>query len=325
MNKSQNGPLWLESHGLVVGILPDVGGRIVHFGTDRNTNILKSDSGLWNEPDSLRPVIAADGGWKEYNGHIVWLGPQTEWWTRQELNPGRKEEKAMWPPDPWIIYGNYEVTAQSDSSLRMTGPHSPVSGVTLYKEIRITEGPVLTFHVRAKNTSEEPVEWDLWLNTRMDAFDRVYVPVASASHVEIDSESTSERDTVNYMIEEGYFSYLPTEISGGKKRAFSKAFITPSKPWMAAFCQGYCFVIGFDLYDPAKTHQDQAMVEIYNRQSLDEAEGLTELEYHGPFERIEPGEEIEVSSTWRIFPFSGTESDRPGFLNGTLKTVSGRE
>jgi hypothetical protein len=76
--------VWLELEGTRVGILPAVGGRIVHFSVDGCANILKSDPKNWDEADSLRPKISAKSNWKEYNGHIVWLGPQSEWWVYQD-------------------------------------------------------------------------------------------------------------------------------------------------------------------------------------------------------------------------------------------------
>jgi hypothetical protein len=48
--------IWLNNGGTKVGVLPSVGGRVVFLGTNTSGNILKSDSSLWDEPASERPV-----------------------------------------------------------------------------------------------------------------------------------------------------------------------------------------------------------------------------------------------------------------------------
>jgi hypothetical protein len=95
-----NSLLYIENGGTRVGILSEVGGRIVYLSSDDSPNILKATEKFWNEDSSERPIPSFDTDWKEYNGHIVWLGPQSEWWTRQDGNMERKKSKAEWPADP---------------------------------------------------------------------------------------------------------------------------------------------------------------------------------------------------------------------------------
>ena len=177
----------LQNGGTVLGILPDVGGRIVFLSADGSPNILKSDSSLWNEPESERPVPGYNSEFKAYNGHIVWVGPQSQWWAHQEGNQARKKSKANWPPDPWLIYGKYEILAQSDTSIKMMSPYSEISGLRLIKEVRVEDDGSVFFQVEGINYNRLPVSWDLWLNTRVDGYSMAYVPVNREQDVRINA------------------------------------------------------------------------------------------------------------------------------------------
>lgn len=98
----------LKNSNIEVGIIPDLGGRVVMLRKPGMNNIFESDTVFWNDP-AVRPEISAFGDFKAFNGHIVWLGPQTEWWLKQDINTERRDMKAVWPPDPYLTYGNYQI------------------------------------------------------------------------------------------------------------------------------------------------------------------------------------------------------------------------
>jgi hypothetical protein len=122
-------------------------------------------------------------------------------------------------------------------------------------------------------------------------------------------------DSIDYSIEKSYFSYLPKKLDGGRIEANSKAFISPSKPFMASYHDGHFFIIEFDMYDTSLSHPEQAMVEIYNYISADPEDAFTEMEYHGPYEEIKPGESILLSETWQLLPFQGDDEEKINFLD----------
>lgn len=306
--------IYLENSGTTIGILPEVGGRAVFLGKDDSPNLLRSDPALWDEPDSLRPSVSVDAGWKEYNGHTTWLGPQSEWWVHQDIDTQKRNSAAVWPPDSWLIYANYDVIELTDSSVVMLSPESPVSGVQLIKHYRVNNKGEVDLKVICKNIRREPVSWDIWLNTRVDGFSSVYVPCEDINSIRIKADEAGKADTVPYMICDGYFSYLPELPVAGKSGRNSKAFISPSAPWMAAFTKGYCIVIGFDLYDPALTHPEQGMIEVYNATTTERTDALTEMEYHGPYVTLRPGETTEVTETWCILEYTGNIDGHSKFL-----------
>ena len=97
--KEKHQLIFIHNGNTRVGILTDVGGRIVYASLEGEKNILKSDSALWYENKEEKPEISAYSDFKAYNGHIVWVGPQKEWWSHQRKNLYRKFTKAIWPPD----------------------------------------------------------------------------------------------------------------------------------------------------------------------------------------------------------------------------------
>ena len=75
----------LSNDQVEVGVLPEVGGRVVLLRKPGLQNILKSDERLWVDAEKHKPEISAFSDFKAFNGHIVWLGPQSEWWIHQDI------------------------------------------------------------------------------------------------------------------------------------------------------------------------------------------------------------------------------------------------
>ena len=216
-NKPQetNSIIYLGNDKLKVGILTEVGGRMVFFGANEGTNLLKSDTSLWNEPDSVRIKPSAFSEFKPYFGMITWVGPQSEWWKHQKLNQERLKNAAVWPPDPFLTYGQYKVVEKTDSSLIITGPESPVSGLQLTKEFSIS-GNKLNICVTAKNISDTIQSWDLWTNARFDSNTSYMVPTTEKGLLRVGADESPVKEKMNYLLENGIFNFVPKEISAGK-------------------------------------------------------------------------------------------------------------
>lgn len=318
---SENEVLYLKNDHLSVGILPGIGGRIVHASLKGHANLLKSDPELWNT--SKRPEISAKSSFVPFNGHIVWLGPQSEWWTKQDLNPEKKKEKSVWPPDPYLIYGNYDAVMHMEDSLVMEGPDSPVSGVSLSKEVKLIDHNTIKFSVTAQNISGSEKAWDLWLNTRVDGYGRCYVPSAK-DDIRIKANVTDEKGDIPYVVEDGYFRYINQNLSGNKESYASKAFIHSQKPYIAYFDHNQLLIIEFEMHAREEIHPEQALVEIFNHIEPDDStQALMELEYHSPYQRIAPEQSISTWQLWHIFPYDGEDNidQQTEFLNSKLQTI----
>jgi hypothetical protein len=305
----------LKNAHIEVGILPGLGGRVVLLRKPGMRSVIKSDVNDLKE----RPEISAYGDFKTYNGHIVWLSPQSEWWSQQDINTKRRDAKALWPPDPYLIYGDYKINEHTDTSITMISPESPVSGVQLTKQISFNSEGVVKFEAAAKNIRKEPVSWGLWLNTRLDGFARCYVPADKNDLLKLGVEADGNNKPLPYEFIDGYFTFMPPALKNSLTKYMQKAFINPSETFMVGFSEGQAIKIRFEYVPPEQIHPDQSPVEIYNMVSTEET--LLEMEIHGPYLTLQPGESIHLTETWQLFKYDGENvpDSHITFINEKLK------
>lgn len=317
-NSGEEKLILLKNSQIELGIVPHLGGRIVLLRKPGMDNILKSDPAQWNDPKA-RPEISAFSDFKAFNGHIVWLSPQSEWWSKQDINLERRDGRAIWPPDPYLIYGDYQITERTDTSLAMVGPASPVSGVQLTKKILINSAGLVTFETSAKNIREQPISWGLWFNTRLDGFARCYVPADESDLRKLSVTGDEHEIPLPFAFDQGYFTFLPPAMRDASSKYVQKAFLTPNANFMVGFSERQAIKISFEVMPPEQIHPDQAPVEIYNLVSANET--LLEMEVHGPYRTFQPGESIWMAEAWELFKYDGeaTPSAHIAFINEKLK------
>ncbi len=307
-----------------VGVIPDLGGMVALLRVVGKPNILKADPALWNEAPTRPRSFGPNPVWKPYNGHIVWLGPQSEWWAHQDKNPKKRRERAVWPPDPYINNGYCEVLRHDAAELVTRGPESEFSGVRLVKSLKIRDDNKVLFNVRAENIRNKPVSWDLWLNTRVDGYAMCYAPVSSMRKVRIDAPNGDGSDEpCVFSHDGGYLTTEPRKPSKGKERRCGKAFIQAGKGFMAAFASSQALIIRFKRHAPTLIHPEQALVEFYNMTTNRKDDALTELEYHAPYKTLLPGESMEAEQTWELHPFKSKprHEECVEFLDGVSGVV----
>lgn len=296
--------LYIENGGTRLGILPEVGGRIVSLSRQGAPNILKSDKNLWNEAERLKPSPELLE-FRPYNGHEVWVGPQSEWWKHQDLNEEQKRSTLFWPPDPYISYGAFEVVRHISCEIEMVGPESPISGIRFKKHVHITADGVVHFDVTATNIRQEPVSWDLWLVTRTSGNNPTFVPVASPFDVNVTPPTHPDYEgPAPYAVKDGYFTFTPERRDVSYEACTAKAFIRPSRPFIATLSGRDMLVIRFEHHNHSDLHPEHTEVELYNYASAG-SDALMEMEYHTPYVTLQPGESMTASQTWEILPFSG--------------------
>src|ERR1035437_7625364 len=130
-------PVLLSKGSLFIKILPHIGATIVSLEKGGSGNLFKSDSTLWDDKDI--PALSAYSDFKAYNGHTIWVGPQSEWWTKQNINTDRRDSAAPWPPDPYMAYGEYTTLRSDKNCISLESPESPISGINVTKEIAIND------------------------------------------------------------------------------------------------------------------------------------------------------------------------------------------
>lgn len=310
----------ISDGNIEVGVLPCLGGTVALLRIIGKPNVLKADESLWSgEPLEITRFGAMPPEWRPFYGHTVWVGPQSEWWIHQTKSKKMLRERAVWPPDPYINNGYYEVIERSATELVMRGADSEFSGVRLTKSVRIKNGKV-HFTAAAKNIRNEPVSWDLWLNTRVDGYARCYAPISSMKKVRIDGRENEISDISAFSHDEGYCFIEPLAPSKPKRERTAKAFIPANKGAMAAFASSQALIIRFKKHAPTLIHPEQALVEFYNCTTHNKPDALTELEYHAPYKTLQPGESMEASQTWELHPFKSKPSHKEciDFLQTTL-------
>lgn len=295
--------LILKNENVELGIIPDAGAHVVLFRSHGGANVIDSNPKTWPEP--VPAVSAENPKFAPYGGHIVWLGPQKEWWTQQDINIDRKKRRVPWPPDPFLTLGKYEVSDRKTDSVKLTSPPSPVTGIRMVKEISIRKNTAL-LKVTATNIRNSSVSWDIWSNTRIQKNADIYVPVDPAGRP-FKIENAGMHLETNYILPYGvllnYFHFdIAAARNDGRHNYSAKVFMNPSKGMIAAFCGDFLFMKKSMLIAPDKIHPDQAFVEIYKNISMDPAESLTEIEMHGEYRALAPGESMSFEETWELIP-----------------------
>ena len=305
------------SNGTVTAeVTPDIGGRLVSFALKNQPNfLLLADLNTKN----TRPQVNSESDNIGYLGHEMWVGPQSQWWLHQKVNPQRAAEKAVWPPDPYLILAKNSVLEQSPEKVVLKSPESPVSGVQMIKAYALLSERKnsLKLQVRVTNVRKENVAWDIWFNTRVPSNVLVYVPVANGTDVQQSNMEDAVNAPLVYTLSDGILSLNMTVPPAGKISRKGKLFIQPSQGWMASFRDKQVFIVQFPHQPKSAIHPEQGQIEIYNEYDPSNLEkGLLEMEVHAPYKQLAPKEFMIAEETWTILEYKGpaTRKAHVGFL-----------
>ena len=286
----------LSNDNIEVGIAPELGGRVVFLRKPGTEGILLSDKKIWEDPSFVAPEITETPVFYPFNGIILWVGPQSGFWKNQTYNLQLQERSASWPPDPFGEYGRFEVVKQEKDYVELLGPESPVTGLQLRKTVQITSDGKVELGFTATNHRSTPVECDLWVNVRGNCHAKASVKVKSMEDVRIESTSVRTREALATSYENGIFSVLPEMPPQDKRTRTGKVFIYPETPEIVATYKGETMTIRFDQVPKEQIHPAQGAIELYSNiaDTPDPATELLEMEFHGPFGTLLPGEKRSI-------------------------------
>ena len=288
----------LENGRVVLGLLPSLGGRVVVFRAGKGPNVLDAH---WKEPF---PPPSLDARFEPWNGHVVWAGPQSAWWTRQDLLPERNQAKAIWPPDPFNELARYEVLEKTVARVRMRAPASPLTGLELEQEIELLGEGTARLRVVATNRRDAPVAWDLWPNTRVQPSGTPYVPLEPGAPLRIDDAADGATGPYPHVITGGWLSFEPGHRpASGFTELRAKAFVRPARGLIAFFLGRQVFLKRAPTVPLERLHAEQAFVELYRGAGRDG--DILELEMHGPYETLVPGASMRFEETWELLGYDG--------------------
>ena len=299
-------PIELTNGKVVVGVMPSLGGRVVLLKTVAGQNLLDSDPNLWKPPFPLPTVGTAFRPW---NGRIVWVGPQTGFWSQQEVRPDLKKAKAGWPPDPFNETGRFEVVERTPTLLRLKGATSPVTGLAFEHEYEITGERTVRMRTTATNGRTTPVSWDLWPNTRVRPEGHPYVELDPTQMLHMDGPRLDDSDVGPYPneVRQGWLTLPPgRKPEGGKKKLWSKAYLRPARGLIAYFLENQLLLIRAPIVPRNKLHGEQAFIEIYR--GTEKKETILELEMHGAYETLAPGASMSFEQTFELLDYEGPET-----------------
>jgi hypothetical protein len=315
-------PLLTLDNGSVRATVTDaIGGRLLSFALAGQPNFLKTNLAAGDPHADIKPTTD-NVGWL---GHEIWIGPQKEWWSHQDVNPSRAG--APWPPDPWLSLARYKVEDKRPDAVTLASPASPVNGLQLVKRYSLVAGKPhsLRLDVDAANTRAKQVAWDIWFNTRAHGDTRVYVPVARREDVRQQAiEPKPDMVPLTWTLADGLFSLDTYPAGKGQPHRNGKMLLQPSAGWMAGFHKGQVLVIQFAHQPRTAIHPDQGQVELYNDWQPEAPDkGLMEMEVHAPYVTLAPGRHMQASEQWTLLPYGGpdTRAAQVEFLRAHAKEL----
>ncbi|WP_432799173.1 DUF4380 domain-containing protein [Poriferisphaera sp. WC338] len=296
--QSHRNVIVIQRDGLEIGIWPEAGGRAVTFKREGSPNIL--DNTVLSTEYQL-PMPEADTPWQNLKGHIVWVGPQSDFWSQQNVNPRANVRKAIWPPDPFSELGRYIVIDQDSAFVELRGPVSPVTGLQLTKRYELLSGQKARLTVTAKNMRNQPVSWGLWSNTRVHTDAIAYVHLDSLNAVRYEQNSKSvefDQAAHAFRIEGDEIFTIPSyERDRDNKGLATKAQISMRDAVIHAVIGAWIFTK--QRITPTNAiHPQHSDIEIYVDNHMESP--ILELEMHGDYQLIDPRESIQWSEEWQL-------------------------
>jgi len=288
---------------IVVGVLPPLGGRVVLLKKAGGENVLDVSDKL---PKPPYPAASIDTPFRPWNGRIVWVGPQSAFWTQQDVEPERKKKKAVWPPDPFNEAGRFEVVEKTPLRLRLEGQASPVTGLAMVHEYEITGERTVRMKTTATNRRTTPVSWDLWPNTRMRTDAWAYARLDPTQLLRVEGPPAADDEAGVHPTESrGPWLTLPPgrKPQADRRRMWAKAFVRPAQGLIACFAGKQLVLISAPLVPREKLHPDQAFIELYR--AVGKGTDILEVEMHGPYETLAPGASTSFEQTFEVLDYDG--------------------
>jgi len=299
--------LWLKNHAVEVGVVPGVGGRIVAIRHPGKKNVLMSYPQHWDQVDRLIPEITSstDHLGSFFQGHICWVAPQSQWWSKQKQNAARASEKAPWPPDPFLTLAPYSLDWQHCDSVQMSSAASPIWGVSFTKTIRLEKNDEVLHSVEMKNQRDEAISWGIWQNCRLPSTSAPFVAVQDPSQV---CHMAGEVPSQDWPMRQEYLSLSDLDAFNAAKPYAMKVGIHPlqQKLFGLSADKSQLLCIAFESTPVTALHPEHFPVEVFLARNLpDPAACILELEIQGPYTELLPGESVRHSIRFSIHQLTG--------------------
>lgn len=159
--------LWLDNGLLRLGLVPELGGRLLSLSSVDGRELLWRNAELLTDELALRgahrPRSGSLGDWLNYGGDKTWPAPQG--WDHEGQWAG--------PPDPVLDSGRYEATLERNADVvtaTLTSGEDPRTGLRISRKFTLRQDESsYRLTLTAVNTSARTVRWALWNVTQLAA------------------------------------------------------------------------------------------------------------------------------------------------------------
>ncbi len=199
-------------------------------------------------------------------GSTIWPAPQSDW---------------NWPPPAAMDQGPYRVKEATPGKIALESLPNAYKTLRLEKTFSLVGEQSVGITYQMTNTGDSTLAVGIWENTRINYRGRARwktgVPLP---------------DTIVGLSRDSMYSSF--EFAGHDEPA--KLFVDTDAGWVSYLVDGIQFTKSFPGQSIEQVAPDQAQIEIY----YDPIKGFAEIEEHGPYEQLAPGEQTQWIVLWHL-------------------------
>lgn len=218
----------------------------------------------------------------ENYGSTLWTALQSDW---------------GWPPFTVLDEFEYEVEEMSDL-LKMTSHPDPKSGFQMIKTWKTVGKQKIQIDYQIRNISDKPKSVGAWVVSRAKCGGMAFFPNGG--------DGKLPESNVKIELQKEGISWISIDQNPIDKH--QKLFSTAKDGWLAYALNGVLFIKQFPDTHPDDYSPQQGEVEIYiNKEKI-----YIELENHGPYQLLQPGESLNYQENWFLLPIPEEIAVKPG-------------
>jgi len=293
--------LLLRDDRVVLGVKAELGGRVMLFRREDGENVLHTDPDNWKLTDKQIPAADHKSPFVEYQGHIIWIGPQKKWWADQDGNlqpPG-----SGFFPDPYLVYDRCEVLEHTPTRLLLQGHVSPLNGMQMKKKFELLGNGKVRITAVVTNKRNRCVTWNIWSNTRFNPNGKCWFIPGTHGNLQFSFSAWAPQVELplQYKINDGKCSFIRPDESGLQEYThFGKISFNKYIPIYAVY-KDNLFKKEAEIEPGAgKCPSESLPLEIYQRYSFDQKKNIMELEFQSPEFSLEPENSKSFSEIWSL-------------------------
>lgn len=215
-------------------------------------------------------------------GATLWTAPQSDW---------------GWPPFAVLDVQEYQVTKKKNY-LKMTSMPDQKSGLQIIKTWKSEGHQKVEIEYQIKNISDRPKSVGAWDVSRVPCGGLSFYPEGGEGKVpESNLKIDLQKEGINWI-----------SIDKAPIEDHEKLFSTAKDGWLAYVLNGMLFIKQFPDTKPENYSPQHGEVEIY----INKEKSYIELENHGSYQLLKPGESLTYQENWFLLPVSKSIKSEAG-------------